>query len=110
MKRMHESQAADALYRDLRRLDDPTYTPEVCDEMAALIAEIAALERWRDAVILAHNYQRREIFEVADVVGDSLALAREGTKVVAGRIVRGGARAHARAQRLMIPSTTADVR
>src|SRR5205085_3860662 len=37
-----------------------------------LAADIAELKRERNAVILAHNYQVREIQEVADFVGDSL--------------------------------------
>ena len=41
-----------------------------------LIAEIEWLKRKRNAIVLAHNYQRAEIFHgVADVQGDSLALA-----------------------------------
>ncbi|MGV1049693.1 MAG: quinolinate synthase NadA [Solirubrobacterales bacterium] len=47
------------------------------DEIAALSEEIRELAAQRDAVILAHNYEVPEIQEVADVMGDSLALSRQ---------------------------------
>jgi quinolinate synthase len=51
----------------------------------ALHAEIRDLARRRNAVILAHNYERPEIQDVADYVGDSLGLSREAAKTEAGR-------------------------
>jgi quinolinate synthase len=46
-------------------------------EIAALSEEIRALAAQRNAVILAHNYELPEIQDVADVMGDSLALSRQ---------------------------------
>src|SRR3989442_3886205 len=46
-----------------------------------LIAEINELRTQRHAAILAHNYQRPEIQDIADVVADSLAMARRATEL-----------------------------
>jgi quinolinate synthase len=46
-----------------------------------LISEIRALKRERGAAILAHNYQRPEIQDLADVVADSLRMARRATEL-----------------------------
>ena len=46
----------------------------------SLESEIRALKDGRDAVLLAHNYQRPEVQELADYVGDSLYLARRARR------------------------------
>ena len=57
------------------------------NDVEALQAEIKALARHRNAVILAHNYERPEVQDVADYVGDSLGLSREAAKTSADIIV-----------------------
>src|SRR5256884_2379492 len=76
-----------ALEALLAPLGEPAYTPARGAALADVMADIQALKRERNAVILAHNYQRPEIFAVADFVGDSLELARRATRVEAETIV-----------------------
>src|SRR5260370_41060776 len=54
---------------------------------SALIEEIRDLKAQRHAAILAHNYQRPEIQDQADVVADSLAMARRATALDAPVLV-----------------------
>src|SRR5579864_8211128 len=57
------------------------------DSYSTLHDEIRALAKQRNAVILAHNYERPEVQDTADVVGDSLGLSREAAKTTADVIV-----------------------
>ncbi|WP_441240902.1 quinolinate synthase NadA [Tardiphaga sp. 768_D3_N2_1] len=71
------------------------------------IDAIIALKKSRNAVILAHNYQTPDIFHcVADIVGDSLALAREAMHVEADVIVLAGVHFMAETAKLLNPSKT----
>jgi len=57
---------------------------------ARIAKRIAELKKSLNAVIVAHNYQRPEVQDMADFVGDSLELARQCTKVDAEVIVFAG--------------------
>lgn len=57
---------------------------------SALREEIARLKKEKNALVMAHYYQRDEIQEIADFIGDSLALARKAAETDADIIVMCG--------------------
>ena len=106
--------------------DEPRYTPEVARRTADVFERLRrvvpemewpvhapyvdAIREWkerRNAVVLAHNYQTPEIFHgVADVVGDSLALARKGAQTDAEVIVLAGVHFMAETAKILSPGKT----
>jgi quinolinate synthase len=91
------------LYERVRRVIPPFEWSSFAEDIDAILE----LKRRRNAVVLAHNYQTPEIFHcVADLVGDSLALAREATQVDADVIVLAGVHFMAETAKLLNPGKT----
>jgi quinolinate synthase len=75
-------------------------------DVAELHARIREVARARNACILAHNYERPEVQDVADFVGDSLGLSREAAKTSADTIVFCGVHFMAETAAILSPKKT----
>ncbi len=76
------------------------------DVQKSLAREIRALLAERNAILLAHNYQRDEIQEIADVTGDSLGLSQEAARSGADVIVFCGVHFMAESAAILSPGKT----
>jgi quinolinate synthase len=91
------------LYSRVQRHIPALEWPILADDIAAILK----LKRERNAVVLAHNYQTPDIFHtVGDIVGDSLALAREAERTDASVIVLAGVHFMAETAKLLNPEKT----
>src|SRR5574340_158479 len=75
-------------------------------DTASLQEQILELKEQNRAIILSHNYQRDEVQDIADFVGDSLELSRTAATIDCGMIVFCGVHFMAESASILSPDKT----
>jgi len=86
-----------------QQIHQSPFSPVIPEDPEDIYEQISDLKKTADATILAHYYQDGEIQELADLTGDSLALAREATRVTTGTIVFCGVHFMAETAKMLNP-------
>ena len=93
-------------YKNKTVVENKGYVNEIVDKSLDLKAEIRKMCKEKDAIILAHYYTVGDVQDVADFVGDSLALARKAAETDAKVMVMCGVHFMAETCKLLSPDKT----